>query len=148
MHVWRELISRLGVDWHLADPARQDGIAAAEEALGHPFPDDLKALLLESDGVHDGLGAGVVWDLKRIREDNAFLRTDASIGELYMPFDSLLFFGDNGGGDQFAFARTGTGSEIYVWDHEDDSRIWVAGGLDQYLERTAQADNPDWFRPR
>ncbi|MGW0081206.1 hypothetical protein [Streptomyces sp. NPDC003393] len=25
---------------------------------------------------------------------------------LYTPFDSLLFFGDNGGGDQFAFVPT------------------------------------------
>lgn len=26
--------------------------------------------------------------------------------QLYMPFDALLFFGDNGGGDQFAFVQT------------------------------------------
>ncbi|MEU8783452.1 SMI1/KNR4 family protein [Streptomyces sp. NPDC048637] len=146
--MWREFISRLGLGWELTDPARQDDIAAVEEVLRHPFPDDLKALLLESDGVRDDLGGGVVWDLKRIREDNSFLRTDASIGELYMPFDSLLFFGDNGGGDQFAFARTGTGTNVYVWDHEDDSRRCVANGLDQYLQRTAQADTPDWFRRR
>lgn len=63
-----------------------------------------------------------------------------------MSFDSLLFFGDNGGGDQFGFARTGTGMDIFVWDHENDSRMWVASGLGPYLESVAKADGPDWFR--
>ncbi|MFJ9181105.1 SMI1/KNR4 family protein [Streptomyces sp. NPDC102360] len=144
--MWKELINRLGVEWELADPALQDDIAAVEAALRHPFPDDLKALLSESNGVRDEFGGGVVWDLQRIQEDNTFLRTDESIRELYMPFDSLLFFGDNGGGDQFAFARTGTGTNIYVWDHENDSRMNVADGMEQYLNRTAQAADPDWFR--
>ncbi|MDQ4123150.1 MAG: SMI1/KNR4 family protein [Acidobacteriota bacterium] len=54
-----------------------------------------------------------------------------------MPFDSLLFFADAGNGDQFAF-RILKGeirrNDVFVWNHEDDSRTWVASNLKQYLQ--------------
>lgn len=53
-----------------------------------------------------------------------------------MPFDPLLFFGDAGNGDQFAF-RLVSGlrdKDIYVWNHENDSRTWVGPSLSRYLE--------------
>jgi SMI1-KNR4 cell-wall len=51
-----------------------------------------------------------------------------------MPFDPLLFFADAGNGDQFAFLWKPRRDEIFVWDHESDSRSWVAGSLHQYLQ--------------
>ncbi|MEZ5281816.1 MAG: SMI1/KNR4 family protein [Acidimicrobiales bacterium] len=51
-----------------------------------------------------------------------------------MPFDPLLFFADTGNGDQFAFVLTPPRDDIFVWDHETDSRTWAAGSLDQYLQ--------------
>jgi hypothetical protein len=57
---------------------------------------------------------------------------------LYMPFDHLLFFGDYGGGDQFAFPIHADGEihklDIFRWDHETDARSWYAGGLEQFFE--------------
>jgi hypothetical protein len=53
-----------------------------------------------------------------------------------MSFNSLLFFADAGNGDQFAFAiRNGQirSSDVYVWNHENDSRNWVAPSLEKYL---------------
>nr|WP_280703686.1 hypothetical protein [Kitasatospora sp. GP82] len=44
-----------------------------------------------------------VWAIEQIVEQNLYFRSDGSFARLYMPFDALLFFGDNGGGDQFAF---------------------------------------------
>jgi len=46
-----------------------------------------------------------------------------------MPFDPFLFFGDNGGGDQFAFVQTPQRPDIFVGEHESDSRRWVANDL-------------------
>lgn len=68
-----------------------------------------------------------------------FWSTDTFPG-LYMPFDPLLFFGDNGGGDQFAFVLTPERPDIFVWDHENDSRLWAARGLEDYLHRSLAGD--------
>jgi hypothetical protein len=54
-----------------------------------------------------------------------------------MPFDNLLFFADAGNGDQFAFpiqAGEVRRPDVFCWNHEDDSRIWVAPSLEKYLE--------------
>lgn len=54
-----------------------------------------------------------------------------------MPFEPLLFFADAGNGDMFAYTVC-NGSvrrpDIFVWNHEDDSRTWVAPSLALYLE--------------
>ena len=52
-------------------------------------------------------------------------------------FDPLLFFADAGNGDQFAFVITAgkiRRPDIFAWDHENDSRTWVAPSLAKYLE--------------
>lgn len=149
MGKWKTVVEDLGLasTWSFTSPAQKDRIDLAESHLNHPLPEELAALLLETNGIQDTKnGTRVVWDLEKIKQDNAFLRTNPDMRELYMSFDSLLFFGDNGGGDQFGIALTGTGMEVFAWDHENDSRICVASGLGQYLERSAKGDGPDWFR--
>ena len=47
------------------------------------------------------------------------------------------FFGDAGNGDQFAYPiQNGKiqRNDIFVWNHEDDSRTWVAPDLKYYIE--------------
>jgi hypothetical protein len=56
-----------------------------------------------------------------------------------------LFFGDNGGGDQFAFVLRDDRRDIFVWNHETDSRHWVAGHLEDYLTHALPAGE-DWYR--
>ena len=69
-----------------------------------------------------------------IAADNVELRTTPTFAELYMPFDPLLFFADAGNGDQFAFVVQPPGRDhVFAWNHEDDSRNWVAPGLAEYL---------------
>jgi len=50
-----------------------------------------------------------------------------------MPFDGIVFFADAGNGDQFGISLSGS-QEIYVWNHEDDSRAWVAPTILGYLQ--------------
>jgi hypothetical protein len=80
----------------------------------------------------------LVWPCERIMKDNSMFRTDADFAELYMSFDSLLFFGASGGGDQFAFAIQRDGKihrkDIFIWNHENDSREWAARNLDIFLD--------------
>ena len=114
-------------------PVQAEAVASAETTLGHSLPNDLGQVLAESDGIEGEYGLGLVWSLDRITADNASFRTDESFRDLFMPFDGLVFFADAGNGDQFALSLTGN-CEVYVWDHETDSRSWVAPSVMAYLE--------------
>jgi hypothetical protein len=81
----------------------------------------------------------VIWSSEQIEKQNLEFRSNADFRELFMPFDHLLFFGDDGGGNQFGFAIDGDGMirrlDIFRWDHGTDAREWYAGRVEQYLER-------------
>ena len=135
--MWKELAKQYSnaVVGHTGTSESQ--IQCAEGIIGVPFPDDLRSCLLESDGLEGEYGLGLVWSLERIVRENQRFRETAEFKELYMPFDCLLFFADAGNGDQFAFpiqAGQIRRDDIFVWNHEDDSRTWVAPSLTKYLE--------------
>ncbi|MFF2502635.1 SMI1/KNR4 family protein [Streptomyces sp. NPDC058067] len=143
--MWRELASEFP-DVELQDPAAPDSLAAIEEQLGQPLPEALRQLLLETDGIEADYGTEVAWTAEKILEENRSFRSDEEFRSLYMPFDALMFFGDNGGGDQFAFVRTPDRDDVFVWDHETDSRIWVAPSLERYLRSALGSGGDDWYR--
>ncbi|MBM6405541.1 SMI1/KNR4 family protein [Phycicoccus sp. CSK15P-2] len=124
------------VEWgegHLHQPATPAAIQALEASLGHALPLELRELLSQSDGIEGEYDLGLVWSAERIASDNAHFRTDSDIATLYMPFSGLVFFADAGNGDQFFMSLSGN-HEVYVWDHESDSRTWVAATVLGYLE--------------
>lgn len=80
---------------------------------------------------------GLIWSFEPIVNDHLTFRTNVGFSNLYLPFDSLLFFADAGNEDQFAFPiylSSARCQELCVWNHEDDSRTWVAPSLATYLE--------------
>ncbi|MBO0607557.1 SMI1/KNR4 family protein [Myceligenerans salitolerans] len=123
-----------------ADPAT---IRACENTLGHPMPGDLAHVLLRADGIvrdHEDL----VRTVEDIARTNAEFR-GGTFGNLYMSFDDAVFFGDPADGDQFFIATTGI-QQVYQWDHETDSRTWVASSVTDYLERcitVRRGDRPE-----
>jgi len=122
---------------HFAHPAASASIQAAEVEIGTRLPDELSEFLSESNGVAGTHALALVWPIQRIAADNVAFRRNAEFHKLYMPFEPLLFFGDAGNGDQFAYAITAgvvRRTDIFVWDHENDSRTWVAPCLLRYLE--------------
>jgi hypothetical protein len=76
---------------------------------------------------------GPLWTAHRIDRDNAPFRNSSDFRRLDMPFAGLGFFADAGNGDQFAVSLSGN-HEVYVWNHADDSRVWVAPTVMRYLE--------------
>lgn len=135
--MWKELISNLTEHAEFAPPVSDERLATTESALDIKLPDDLKNLLRESNGVVGEYGLGLIWDIDRIETDNLQFRNNSDFKQLYMPFDHLLFFGDAGNGDQFAYpihAGMIRRPDVFAWDHEDDTRKWVASSLQQYLE--------------
>jgi hypothetical protein len=131
--VWRELIGDLEPAAEFAEPASEQALGDATATLGGELPAPLVELLRESNGVQGRHGIDLVWPLERVVADNLLFRTNPEFAALYMPFDPLLFFAGAGNGDQFAFLWTPRRDEVFVWDHESDSRRWVAGSLEQYL---------------
>jgi hypothetical protein len=136
---WREWLPTLSADIKLRDPATESDVAAAEAVLHTTFDGQLRSLLLASDGIGGRYGFWLVWPANRIASENGRYRTIASLKELYMPFDHLLFIGEAGNGDLFAYPITADGNagsrgDIFRWDHETDGRLWVAGGLRQYIQ--------------
>jgi hypothetical protein len=138
--MWRELITSLHPDAKFNEPASPDGIQTLEHALGVALPPELRALLIESNGVQGEYSLDLIWPTDRIMQDNLRFRTSVDFKDIYMPFDPLLFFADAGNGDQFAFVILDNlvrSHNIFAWNHEDDSRTWVAPSLDRYLEWVA-----------
>src|SRR5262245_3969841 len=134
---WKEHIAAICAQASFSEPAEERALAAAETKLGMRLPESLRELLAESNGVRGEYELALIWPIERIIEDNRLFRADESFRTLYMPFDGLLFFADAGNGDQFAFAVAGgqvRRPDIFVWDHEEDSRRWLAKDLSDYLE--------------
>ena len=122
---------------NFSEPAEEPALSAAETQLGMRLPQELRELLAESNGVLGQYDLALIWPIERIVADNRLFRENESFKTLYMPFDGLLFFADAGNGDQFAFAVAGgqvRRPDIFVWDHEEDSRRWLAKDLGDYLE--------------
>jgi hypothetical protein len=141
---WIELIAAQAADAEFSPPAPRSRVTDLESSLYIALPEQLAQLLSEADGVTADYGAGLVWRADVIRHKNQEFRNTASFRSLYMPFDHLLFFGDDGGGDQFAFPVDADGvirrCDIFRWDHETDGRAWYASGLRQYVRyRLAKA---------
>ncbi|MFF7715122.1 SMI1/KNR4 family protein [Streptomyces sp. NPDC007988] len=143
--MWKETAAEASADVEFSDPIDATALAEAERRLGRILPPQLTALLMETDGMVAGYGTDIVWSLDRIVEQNLLFWSPDTFSGLYMPFDPLLFFGDNGGGDQFAFVLTPARPDIFVWDHENDSRLWAARELEDYLCRSLASDG-DWWR--
>ena len=135
--MWRDFLNKLCNDCRFQAGAEPSAIDSAKAVLRIQLPPELVEFLSESNGLSGQHGLGLVWPVERIKEDNIAFRSNPQFWELYMPFDSLLFFADAGNGDQFAFsicAGEVRRPDIFVWNHEDDSRSWVAPSMRVYLE--------------
>ena len=78
----------------------------------------------------------LIWGIESVITENKEFRTNQSFKELYMSFDCLLFIGDAGNGDNFGYSIQENKirkTDIYAWNHEDDSRIWVAPDLEMLI---------------
>ncbi|MGW2724018.1 SMI1/KNR4 family protein [Streptomyces sp. NPDC001492] len=103
-------------------------------------------MLLESNGVIGHTHVDTVWTLEQIVEQKLPFWSDQTLAELYMPFEAFMFFEDNGGGDQFALGQKPQHPDVFVREHETDSRRGVAHNLRDYLGRSLRGSGDDWYR--
>ena len=141
---WKDIGSICFADFTAPGPAESRQIRRVEKKLGGELPKSLRDIYLECGGMSGNYKTALVMPLDELLWKNEWFRRAESIGELYMPFDNLLLFGEAGNGDLFAFPIAIDGSygteNIYEWNHENDSRTWKASGIKDLLARLAT----DW----
>lgn len=121
----------------LADPVDALVLARAEHQLGLTLPGDLRSLLAETDGIADASDVELVWAAERIAEENLGLRRDDATPAVPRGGGDLLFFGDTGSTDLFAYRITGglvTEPDVYLWKYLAGSARWVASDLQALLD--------------
>jgi len=152
MSYWRSIITEsynTGISEDVSpvfrDPVDPLIIERAEQQLHVKLPEALITLYQESNGVINNLnykGKDIetgyfLWPLERVITENLHLRSWSEFKNMYMPFENLLFFADAGNGDLFAFVIL-NGSiwkqDVFSWNHEDDSRNWVAPSLQTFID--------------
>jgi SMI1 / KNR4 family (SUKH-1) len=132
---WRALAERARLE--LRPPAADTALESAAQDLGHALPETLRSLYAVSDGLVDEYGTAYVMGVSELVEENELMRGDAGFPFLYMPFDSLVFVGKLGDGDLLGcpVLADGPREDVFVWDHENDSRSWYAPDLVGAIER-------------
>lgn len=137
MMKWKSFIKNISNDYHTTHPATIKDIGLIKKKLNVDLPKELESLLSETDGVYDQFDCPLLWSINKIVEENLYFREWEDFKDIYMPFDHLLFFSDAGNGDLFGYAILNghiQREDIYVWNHEDDSRTWIASSLKEFIE--------------
>ncbi|WP_153722895.1 SMI1/KNR4 family protein [Sporosarcina cascadiensis] len=135
--MWKSYINKISKDHSFAEPASEAEIFLLADELSVDLPRKLLELYSETNGVFDSFDCHLIWPVSRIIEDNMFFRNFDEYKEMYMSFDQLLFFSDNGCGDLFCnriLNGTIQTEDIYVWNQEDDSRTWDVASLETFIK--------------
>lgn len=147
--MYRELILQIsqGNRWvKIQPPCLEEEIKAAEEAVGHPFPRELKELLQELNGDSWCLLSAQQM-IENVERNRTILlplfRDDFSEKEYLDRVDRFIFFATNGCGDYYGYRADSNGlvnsSTIYLWEHEDigEPCCWrpVASSLTGFITR-------------
>lgn len=135
--MWKDYIDSISKEYSFKSPASSAEIIQIIDDLNVELPKKLFDLYSETNGVYDRFNCPLIWSTSQIIKDNLYFRNFEGYKDIYMAFDHLLFFSDNGCGDLFGY-KILNGSiqaeDIYVWNHEDDSRMWVASSLEVFIK--------------
>ena len=122
--MYRELIEKLieGHSWaKLQEPCSEKDITKAEQYVGFSFPEELKALLRETNGDRNFLLSAdeIISNTKNNREIfPEFLEAE----EFEEKVNRFVFFATNGCGDYYCYRVLANGetdtTAIYIWEHE------------------------------
>lgn len=135
--MWRNYISILSKEYYFKAPATKTELAQIKEELSVELPIKLLELYGETNGVFHAYNFPLVWSTSQIVKENLSFRNLDAYRDCLMPFDNLLFFSDAGNGDLFGYRivnRIIQTDDIFVWNHEDDSRKIIAPSLEKFIK--------------
>ena len=143
---WRKLIDCISLDretmFLFKDKISQITLSNLRTQFSlQELPLELTELFEQTDGIDETLNGKkigeLIWTAQKVIDTNLEFRNNVNFKELYMSFDQLLFFSDVGNGNMFAFITLNglfERNDIFVWNHETDSRTWVASDLKTFIE--------------
>ncbi|OXB96313.1 MULTISPECIES: SMI1/KNR4 family protein [Bacillus] len=134
--MWKDTIHSISSNLSLKNSATKEELTDIQQCLYVELPNGLYQLLQETNGIEGEYG-DFIWSASKIKTENMNMRNIADFKDLYMPFGCLLFFADGGNGDLFGYSILNgivQRDDIYVWNHENDSRTWVAPSLKTFME--------------
>ena len=122
--MYRELIEKLtsGNQWaKVQEPCSEEEIRRAEEYVGHKFPEELKALLRETNGDH-WLLLSAERIINHVKVNREVFPEYLAPDEFEEKINRFVFFATNGCGDYYCYRVLENGetdtSAIYIWEHE------------------------------
>ena len=122
--MFRELIEKLtkGIQWaNVQEPCPEEEIQRAEEYVGFKFPEELKALLRETNGDHWFL-LSAERIISHARENKEIFSEYLGPDEFEEKVNRFVYFATNGCGDYYCYHVLENGetdtSAIYIWEHE------------------------------
>lgn len=121
--MYRELIDSLikNNEWaHLNPAATEKDIEKAEVFIGYSFPDELKALYLETNGDNYFL-LSLEQMIENVKLNREYFPDCFETFEEYLArVDRFIYFAINGCGDYYCYKASSdaTPSPIYLWEHE------------------------------
>ena len=122
--MYRELIARLirGHNWaRLQEPCIEKEIQKAEEYVGFSFPEELKALLRETNGDR-WLLLSAEEIIERVKTNRQIMAEYLEPNEFEEKVNRFVYFASNGCGDYYCYRVLPNGntdaSAIYIWEHE------------------------------
>jgi SMI1-KNR4 cell-wall len=134
--MWREYLSSISKECQFKASATEKEILSIEKELNVDLPKKLADLYNETNGVYGNYGISFIWPTDQMVKENLVFWTIHDHREFMEPLDSFLFFSDAGNGDLFGYSIV-NGSiqtdDIYVWNHEDDSRSVIASSLEEFI---------------
>jgi SMI1-KNR4 cell-wall len=134
--MWREYLSSISKKCQFKASATKKEILSIEKELNVDLPEQLADLYNETNGVYGNYGISFIWSIDQMVKENLFFWTIHEYSDYMLPLDTFLFFSDAGNGDLFGYSIV-NGSiqtdDIYVWNHEDDSRSVIASSLEEFI---------------
>lgn len=135
--MWKKYVSSISKDYQFKAPATKNELQVIQEELNVELPMALAELYSETNGVYGDYGVSYIWSTQQLVKENMFFRTLHEYRDSMMPLHNFLFFSDAGNGDLFGYSLLNGrvhDDNIYVWNHEDDSRIVIASSLEEFIE--------------
>ncbi|RYU92724.1 SMI1/KNR4 family protein [Emticicia agri] len=144
---WKAFISNLDslnllTSFQFNSPATDNELKELQDSFKlNELPEELVGLYKQSNGIEEYLDnvkiGELIWPINRVIETNKEFRDSPHFKDLYMSFEQLLFVADAGNGDLFGFITLNGNfdrNDIFVWNHENDSREWVEPSLEKFIE--------------